>query len=106
LSVYAKRYKIIILFMRYFIPWMEYVLSPENCEVRELITRRAQYLKNMSDPSKSQKKQSEACTSFKEMNQKLREKFLLPPRDPLNFLNARKNNDDVADFLRANNLME
>jgi hypothetical protein len=86
--------------------WMEYALSPENGLVRELIKRRKQYLANMTDSSKSQKKQCEACTYFNEMNQKLRDKFLLPARDPLIFSDAIKNNDDVADFLRANNLME
>ena len=83
--------------------WMEYVLSPKNGQVRELITRRAQYLANMKNPKK---KQSDAHKSFNGVNQQLREKFFLPPRDPLNFLDALKNDDDVADFLRTNNLMK
>jgi len=83
--------------------WMEYVLSPKNGQVQELITRRAQYLANMKNPKK---KQSDAHKSFNAMNKQLREKFLLPPRDPLNFWDELKNDDDVADFLRANNLMK
>lgn len=86
--------------------WIEYVMSPANGEVQELITRRGQYLQNMADPKKTLKKQLEACKSFNDMNKQLREKFLLPPRDALNFYDALKNNDDVADFLRANNLMK
>jgi len=83
--------------------WIEYVLSPGNGVVQELITRRTQYLQNMTNPKK---KQHEACKSFNDMNKQLREKFLLPPREPLIFSDALKNNDDVADFLRANNLMK
>jgi hypothetical protein len=83
--------------------WMEYVLSSKNGQVRELITRRAQYLANMKNPKK---KQSDAHKSFNDVNKQLREKFLLPPRDPLNFWDALRNDDDVADFLRANNLMK
>ena len=83
--------------------WIEYAMSPGNGVVRELITRRGQYLQNMTNPKK---KQYEACKSFNEMNRQLREKFLLPPKNPLNFCDALKNNDDVADFLRANNLMK
>lgn len=86
--------------------WIEYVISPGNGVVQELITRRAQYLQNMTDSRKTMKKQYEAYKSFNEMNKQLREKFLLPPKDPLIFCDALKNNDDVADFLRANNLMK
>jgi hypothetical protein len=83
--------------------WMEYVLSPKNGQVQELITRRAQYLANMKNPKK---KQVDALKSFNDVNKELREKFLLPPRYPLIFSDALNNNDDVADFLRANNLMK
>lgn len=83
--------------------WMIYVMSPSNGVVRELISRRDQYLANMRNPKK---KQSDAHKSFNDVNKQLREKFLLPPRDPLNFLDALRNDDDVADFLRANNLMK
>jgi hypothetical protein len=83
--------------------WIEYALSPGNGVVQELITRRAQYLQNMKNPKK---KQFDALNSFNDVNRQLRKKFLLPPRDELNFFDALKNNDDVADFLRANNLME
>jgi hypothetical protein len=83
--------------------WMTYVLSPKNGQVQELITRRTQYLANMSNPKK---KHSDAIKSFNDVTKQLRDKFLLPPRDPLNFCDALKNNDDVADFLRANNLMK
>jgi hypothetical protein len=82
---------------------MTYVLSPKNGQVQELITRRTQYLANMSNPKK---KHSDAIKSFNDVTKQLRDKFLLPPRDPLNFCDALKNNDDVADFLRANNLMK
>jgi len=85
-------------------PWMEYVLSPENQVVKELITRRTQYLANMSNPKKNH---SDALKSFNDVNRQLREKFLLPPRDQQrDIMNALKNDDDVADFLRANNLMK
>ena len=83
--------------------WMEYVFSPKNGQVQELITRRAQYLANMQNPKK---KQLDAHKSFNDVNKQLREKFLLPPRAPLIFCDALKNDDDVADFLRANNLMK
>jgi hypothetical protein len=83
--------------------WMTYALSPKNGQVQELITRRTQYLANMQNPKK---KQFDAHKSFEDVNRQLRDKFLLPPRDPLNFCDALKNNDDVADFLRANNLMK
>jgi len=86
--------------------WMKYVLSHKNGQVKELITRRTQYLENMSNPKKTMKNQVEAHKSFEDVNMQLRDKFLLPPRDPLNFCDALKNNDDVADFLRANNLMK
>jgi len=83
---------------------MEYVLSPENGLVRELIKRRTQYLENMKNPNK---KQVDALKSFNDMNKELRDKFLLPPRDPLKFCcDALKNDDDVAVFLRAKNLMK
>ena len=83
--------------------WMIYVMSPGNGVVRELITRRAQYLANMTNPKK---KQFDALKSFNDVNRQLRDKFLLPQRGPLNFCDALNNNDDVADFLRANNLMK
>ena len=83
--------------------WMEYVLSPKNGQVQELITRRAQYLANMKNPKK---KKYDAYNLFDDVNNKLREKFLLPPRDPLIFRDPLNNDDDVADFLRANNLMK
>ena len=83
--------------------WIEYTLSPKNGVVQELISRRTQYLANMVNPKK---KQHEALESFNVVNKQLRDKFLLPPRDSLNFVDAIKNNDDVADFLRANNLMK
>jgi len=86
------------------IPWMEYALSPANGLVRELIKRRGQYLANMKD---SRKKKHEAYKNFLQMNVELRDKFLLPPpRNQLEFWDAVKNDDDVADFLRANNIME
>lgn len=84
--------------------WMEYVLSPENGLVREFIKRRTQYLANMQNP---EKKHVDALKSFNKVNKELREKFLLLPRDPLKYCcDALKNNDDVADFLRAKNLMK
>jgi hypothetical protein len=83
--------------------WMIYVMSPRNGVVQELISRRAQYLANMTNPKK---KQFDALKSFNDVNRQLRDKFLLPQRDPLNFCDALNNNDDVADFLRANNLMK
>lgn len=86
--------------------WIEYAMHPENGVVRELITRRAQYLSNMSNPKKTMKNKVDALKSFNDVNMQLRDKFLLPPRDPLIFCDALKNNDDVADFLRANNLMK
>jgi hypothetical protein len=52
------------------------------------------------------KKQSGAHNSFNDVNKQLREKFLLPPRNPLNFWDALRDDDDVADFLRKNNLMK
>ena len=78
-------------------------MSPKNSVVQELISRRAQYLANMTNPKK---KQSDAFKLFNDVNRQLRDKFLLPPRDQLNLVDAIKNNDDVADFLRANNLMK
>ena len=85
-------------------PWMEYVLSRENNVVQELITRRTQYLANMSNPKKNP---HDALKSFNDVNGQLRDKFLLPPRDQQpDIRNALKNDDDVADFLRANNLMK
>ena len=83
--------------------WMIYVMSPGNGEVQELLTRRAQYLENMGNP----KKVHNAFKNFNDVNVKLRDKFLLPPRDKHKEIrDARKNDDDVSDFLRANNLMK
>jgi hypothetical protein len=84
--------------------WMTYVLSTKNGQVQEFIERRAIYLANMQNPKK---KRDKALKSFNDVNKQLREKFLLPPRDPLKFCcDALKNDDDVADFLRVNNLMK
>jgi hypothetical protein len=84
--------------------WMKYVLSPENGQVKELITRRTQYLANMSNLKKNP---HDALKAFNDVNRQLRDKFLLPPRvQQPDIRNALKNDDDVADFLRANNLMK